>query len=265
MDNNKFKAVLGIVVALVLIPVLSSLYGIIPAIAAILLVVAAVIVLIVLGVKKPGKKEEEIKQKQLCSDIKSISIKARGKNYVISEGSGFGIDDNLQTGLMSYIEHGIWKIEDNGESGDAPVEIRVPRSFIPEVLEINAEKGNVISRISFAGLVRINNYDGETDIQKICADEIYAETGRGKVNITSSLSGEAKFVCGSGSIKAAFENAAEEFNVLVMTGMGNVRVGNEIFGNERRIGRIENYTDQNINVKCGMGSVEIDFGGRDAV
>lgn len=264
MDDNRFKAVFAVVVALVLIPVINSFYGIIPAAAAILAAAAAIIVLIVLGIKKPDKKGSGI-ETELCSDIRSISLNARGKNYVVSEGAGFSIDDNLQTGLMSYIENGVWRIEDNGETGDAPVEIRIPESFIPEVLDITAEKGNIISFIPFAGLVRINNYDGETDIRKICANEFYAENGRGKINITSSLSGSARFVCGSGSIRVNLENEAEEFNAEAMTGMGNIRIGNEVFGSERRRGKIENNAEKNIEVSCGMGSVEIDFGGQDTI
>lgn len=261
MDDNKFKAALGIVVALALIPVIHSLYGIIPAAAAILAAAAAITALII---KKPDKKGRGI-ETELCPDIKSISVIARGKNYVISLGAGFDIDDNLRTGLRSYIENGVWKIEDNGEIGGEPVKIRVPEGFIPKALDITAEKGNVISLIPFAGLVRVNNHDGETEIRKICADEIYAETGRGKIDITASLSDSAQFVCGSGSIRVIFENDLEEFNVEAMTGMGHIRIGNEIFGSKRRRGRIENNAKQNITANCGTGRIEVDFGRQDAV
>ncbi|MDO5397023.1 MAG: DUF4097 family beta strand repeat-containing protein [bacterium] len=267
MDNNKFKAVLAAVAALVIIPVINSLYGKINAAAAAAVAAAAIIVLVILTVKKPNKKGNDI-EPELCSDIRSISIGARGKNYVISAGDGFSIEDNLQTGIMSYVEKGIWRIEDNDDSsntlgtaaGSAPVEIRIPAEFVPERLEITAERGNVIVLIPAADSVRINNHNGEAEIRKIHTKEIYAETGKGKVKINLSLSGSAQFVCGSGSISAVLENNAEDFNAEAVTGRGSIRIGSELFGAERRSGRIENNAEQNIKVSCGMGSVEIDFG-----
>lgn len=264
MDNNKFRAVLAVVVALIVIPVINSLYGKIPAAVSAVIAAAAIVTLIILMIKKTNKKGNGI-EPELCSDIRSISVRAIGKNYVILSGEGFSIDDNLQTELRSYVENGIWKLEDNGESGDAPVEIRIPEGFEPEMLDITVDRGNVISFITAAGSIRINNHNGEAEIRKIRTNAICAETGKGKINITSSLSGSAQFVCGSGNIKAVLENEAEEFNAEVMTGMGNARIGNEIFGGERRRGRIENNAERSIKVSCGMGNVEIDFGRQDAV
>lgn len=262
MDDNKFKAVLAAAAALVLIPVISCIYGRVPAAAA--LSAAAIVVLIFFAVRKPNKKETG-KEPEVCSDIRSISVTARGKNYVISTGADFSIEDHLQTGIMSYVENGVWKAEDNGEPGSAPVEICVPEGFAPQRLEVTAERGNVIVLIPAADSVRINTHDGETEIRSIHTGELYAEAGRGKITIGAFLSGSVQLVCGSGSIRAELENEAEEFNAEAMTGMGSIRIGSEFFGSDRRRGRIEHNAEKNIKASCGMGSIEVDFGRHDAV
>lgn len=264
MDGNKFRAALLAVVAAVAVPVINSIYGRLPAAVSTAVMAAAIIMLIVLIIKKPSKKGSDI-EPELCSDIKRLSVNARGKNYVISAGAGFNIDDNLQGGLMSYVENGVWHIEDNGEKGNAPVEIRIPEDFVPERLEITAETGNVIVLIPAVDSLSLNVRDGEADIRRIRVGNIAAELGKGKINLTAVLSGSARINCGSGSVKALFENSAEEFNIEALTGMGSIRVGDEMFGKERRKGSIGGSAEKNIRLSCGMGNIEIDFGRRESV
>lgn len=264
MDGNKFRAALLAVAAAVVIPVINSIYGKLPAAVTAAVTVTALIVLIVLIIKKPQTKGRDI-EPEICSDIKNISLTARGKNYFISTGTAFNIDDNLQTGLMSYVEKGVWHIEDNGETGNAPIEIRLPEDFIPERLDISIETGNVIVLIPSASSLRLNVHDGNAEIRRIRIGDLFTEAGKGKINLTAVLSGSAQINCGSGSVNALFENTSEEFNIEAMTGMGSIRIGDEVFDKERRKGSIGGSAEKNIKLSCGMGSIEIDFGRRESV
>lgn len=262
MDGNKFRAALLAIIAAVTVPIINSVYGKLPAAVSTVIVAAAFIFLIVLIIKKPSKKAA-LPHTELCSDIKKLSIAANGKNYVISAGTDFQIDNNLQSGILSYIEGGVWHIQDNGEAGNAPVEIRVPEDFVPELLEITADTGNVMVLIPAVAALKLSVHNGEASIRKIRTGDIFAEAGRGKIDLTAELSGSAQISCGSGSVKAFIENSADEFNIEAVTGIGSIRVQDEVFGKERRKGSIGSGAEKNIRLSCGMGSIEVDFGRRE--
>lgn len=258
MDGNKFRAVLLIVVSAILIPVIYSLYGNIYAGAAAIIAIAAIAVFIILVVKKP-KTDDEKKKSDVCSDINSIALKARGKNYVITSGSGFNLEENLQKGLMSYVENGVWCIEDNGEKGDAPIEICVPDGFVPQKLSVSAEDGNVMIKIPSVRKLELKIQGGNAEIYDLKVYSMNIDTGKGSVRAAVKLFGSSEFNCGSGSIYVNIDSDMQNFNFNAETGMGSIKINDEEFNSGRRSGTVDNNSDNVITTRCGMGKIELNF------
>lgn len=258
MDGNKFRTALLVVVAAIFIPVIYGLYGRMYAGAAALITVAAIVLIIVLIVKKP-KTDDKKKASDVCSDIKSISLKAKGKNYVIVSGAGFRLEENLQTGIMTYIENGVWNIEDNGEKGDAPIEIYVPNEFVPDMLSVSAQDGSVMVKIPSVKKLELQIQGGNAELYDLNAHSMKVEVGKGMVKAQVKLLGSAEFICGSGSIYGAFKNEEQSFNYNAETGMGSIRIGNEEFNSARRSGIIDNNSEYTISASCGLGKIELNF------
>ena len=256
MESTKFKMGLLIIAAAVIIPVLNALYGMLPAVVTAAIVIISLIILVIYTLKRP-KDGEGVSG--ICSDIRGIALTARGKNYVISTGTGFNIDDNCQDGIMSYVDGNVWRIEDNGVQTSAPVEIRIPAGLALDEVSITAYNGNVIASISAAREVKLDIHDGTADMKAGEIHNMGAVCGEGRLDVSAGVIGSVGIGCGSGTVRAELDNEEDYFNIEAVSGMGSIKVGDEMFGGTRRFGRIDNNSEHDMKVNCGMGYVEISF------
>ena len=258
MEDNKFKFILLIVAAVIVIPVLNAIYGIIPALITAVIVIAAIVFLIVMLKKHPVKKT--IEETELGSDIVSVMIEAKGRNYVISAGDAFLLEDSAQGPMLTFVEDGVWHIADNGDRMGVPVEITVPADFVPRELTLMVAGGNIVSGIRNADKAHIDVHTGSAEIRELRADSLRASVGNGTLSFEGAVVVDAKLLCGVGTLDAKLRNSEDYFNIEASCGMGSLTVGSESFGSDRRIGNIDNGSNYNMEVSVGMGRAQVSFG-----
>lgn len=256
---QKSKRNIAVIAAfLVAVPVINGIYSLIPTpiVGFIMLISAAVIVISFISTKRHSPDWVP----ELCSDIRGIIIETNGRNYIISEDYYYSIDDNGFDGVMSYIESGIWHISDNSDAVDAPVEITVPHDNGPEFFNAELNRGNMFINSLHVKSAVFNAHTGHTEIHSLKAENLNVSAGHGKVDIDASINGNSSFICGDGSVNAMLNNNPNDFNISVQTGKGTVHVGKELFGEGNRNGNINNNAASDINVRCGLGNITINFG-----
>ena len=258
MEDNKFRFILLTVAAVIIIPVLNAVYGIIPALITAVLVIAAIVFLIVMLKKHPAKKT--IEETELSSDITSIMIEAKGRNYVLAPGSGFLLEDSAQGPMMTFVEDGVWHIADNGDRLNTPVEVTVPADFAPKELTMIVTGGNIVSSIQSADRAHIDVHTGSADVRGLRTDSLQASVGSGALCFEGAAAVDVKLLCGMGTLDARLRNSEDYFNIEASCGLGSLVVGSESFGSERRVGSIDNGSNYSMEVSVGMGSAKISFG-----
>lgn len=226
------------------------------------LVLVLIALLVIKLVRKPDDKSEvRSSGVETCSDIQNLDIRLGAGRFVIEQGSGFRIEGGE---LKSRIENGTWHIsrditEKLAEAGQI-VTITVPSSFTAGKATVLLGAGELLIRGLSAYETDFNVSAGNMEVRGLYAKQLNVKCGVGRIAAEASLHGSANISCGMGDASIKLTNRAEEFNYSASVGLGRVVVGGrEMNGN----GQTEQYTNApyDINIKCGMGNVRIDFGG----
>lgn len=260
MNSKNLRTVLILALAALIIPVINSVYEILPRPVWVLCVIAGIALLVTAVVLGKKQKKEPNKNTELCSDIKIIMLETNGRNYIISEGAGYSIDDNGFEGVMSYIERGIWHICDNSQTVSAPIELTVPKNAVIGFFKAELNRGNIFINSLKVRSVAFSVHTGRAEVHSLITDTLDAEAGNGAIILDGAVKGNVKIACGGGNIKMELDNDITDFNITVQTGRGTARAGEEIFDERRRTGTIDNGAAQAMSISCGLGRVDVDFG-----
>lgn len=101
---------------------------------------------------------------------------------------------------------------------------------------------------------------GVLEIEKLSAGEAEFEVGAGSVVLHElEADREIAITCGMGSVEMTMSGEKEDYNYELEVGMGTVSIGGSEFGGMAIEKTIENSAPKNMDIECGMGSVEIYF------
>lgn len=225
------------------------------------IVLVLIALLIIKLVRKDDKSEFKSSGVETCSDIQNLDIRLGAGRFVIEQGSRFGIEGGE---LKSRIENGTWYIsrditEKLSEAGQI-VTITVPSFFTAGSAVVRLGAGDLLIKGLSAYEADFNVSAGNMEAYGLYAKQLNVKCGVGRIKAEASLHGSANASCGMGDVSIKLTNRADEFNYRASVGLGRVVVG----GREiNRNGQTEQYTNApyDINIKCGMGNVRIDFGG----
>lgn len=98
------------------------------------------------------------------------------------------------------------------------------------------------------------------EIEKLSAGEAEFEVGAGSVVLHEfEADREIAITCGMGSVEMTMSGGEEDYNYELEVGMGTVTIGGSEFGGMAIEKTIENSAPKNMDIECGMGSVDIYF------
>ncbi|MCC8169676.1 MAG: DUF1700 domain-containing protein [Oscillospiraceae bacterium] len=265
-DNQKEGSVWLYVLIVVLalgfgIPVLNLISGWFSAVTPLLLLVIAAIILVKVLRNKSRGYEERGEYIQTCSDIARLDINLGAGKYVIEQGNAFKIDGG---NFKSYISGGTWYISDNISGGIGANQrittITVPEYFTAESAKIRLGAGNLLIKKLSAYMMSLEVSAGNMEASDIYAKGLNMKCGVGRMKVGASMHGDVTVNCGIGDVSLKLTNREDSFSRNISVGLGKVSVGGqEISGNGKSA--YNNGAPYNMNVKCGVGNVKIEFGG----
>lgn len=97
------------------------------------------------------------------------------------------------------------------------------------------------------------------EMEELRAKELELEVGVGSITADMLKADKISLTCGMGSIEMTTEGHPEDYNYNLDVGMGSVVIGENEFGGMAMEKNINHNAAKNMEIECGMGSVEIDF------
>lgn len=244
------------------LPVLKLLGGFIFSATSILVLIIIVLVLITALRNKSRSYEQNASYVQTCSDIAGLDINLGAGMFVIEQGDGFSIRGGR---LQSNIAGGVWHISgssvDSGHihpSDEMITTITIPNCFTAETAKIRLGAGNLLIKGLSAYTMKLEVSVGNMEGEGLYSKNLNIKCGVGRMKADASMHGDVNISCGMGDTSVRFTNRAEEFNCITSVGLGKAVVnGQEIRGRSVN----NNGAPHNMNIKCGMGNVRVDFSG----
>ncbi len=242
------------------VPLLDLLGRVAASIASILVMALIAVVIIKLLKRKDNRNVIVSSDFEVCSDIHSLDIRLGSGMFVIEHGEGFNIDGD---GLQSVIKGGTWYI-----SGDVTdnignskiITVTVPDNFTAKDAKIKLGAGNILIKGLAAYTMSLEVSAGNMEASGLYAKELNIGCGVGRVIAGAGMDGSVNISCGVGEVKLMLTNREEEFNIGASVGLGKVYAGGrEITGSGKCASM--GGAPYNMDIKCGMGSVRVDFGG----
>lgn len=218
------------------------------------------IVIIKLLKRKDNEKVIVSSNFETCSDIHSIDMQFGLGMFVIERGDGFRIDGD---GLQSRIKDGVWYISGDiiDNIGNSKIiTVTIPDNFTAEAARIKLGAGNILIKGLAAYAISLEVSAGNMEASGLYAKELNIVCGVGRVVAGTGMAGGVNISCGVGEVELTLTNREEEFNIGASVGLGKViAAGREISG----MGKCASMSgaQYNMDIKCGMGSVRVDFGG----
>lgn len=244
------------------IPILSLAGSLLSSAASVLILIVIAVVLIKVLRNKSRSYEERGAYVQTCSDIARLDINLGAGMFVIEQGDGFSISGGK---LQSNIVNGVWRISgsvvDSGHihpSDESITTITIPNYFTAETAKIRLGAGNLLIKGLSAYSMSLEVSVGNMEAVGLYSKDMNIKCGVGRMKVDASMHGDVSISCGMGDTSVKFTNRFEDFNCTTSVGLGKAIVN----GQEIRGKTVNNSgAAHNMNIKCGMGNVRVDFGG----
>ncbi len=245
------------------IPLLNFAGGIIRA----LFPIAALILIAVLLIKSLKGRDKNIAAEttpvETCSDIKSLDIRLGGGMFVIQTGGAFNVSGR---NFKSEITNGVWHISGSsssiGQNHEAPTDtstvvITVPEGFTAERARVRLGAGNLLIKDLSAYSMTIEVSLGNIEAQRLYSTDMEIRCGVGRIKAEASMHGNVKIQCGMGDAFLKLTNKTEEYNIATKVALGRISLNSH----DVREGYVQSpNASYNMDIKCGMGNVTVDFG-----
>lgn len=219
---------------------------------------------------------DEDKVYSISGDIHSLKLDIAAADLKIVTGDALAVESNLaeltvkdSDGVLTVTQKSRFGINYNG----AFLTITLPENFTFEDADITTGAGKVtigdlrcnsLQLELGAGAVRIDYLYSKSDAQiKAGAGELVIdggalqdlelELGVGKTDLSVYLSGDSKIQCGVGQTQLTL--IGKNYTIDVDKGLGSVTID----GQDMEDGQIYGSGSNAIDLKCGVGSVDIGF------
>lgn len=189
-------------------------------------------------------------------DVTYIDAVLRNGYFVICRGDAFMLD-NENIPVLSYIDNGIWHIESDPD----PMAKGYFRLYIPydyDLYKLKIHSLNSTVKIVSISVTEAEIYNDNSDISisSMGVRNIYMKIGKGSIYADISPELSTYINCGFGKAQIKLSGSAEDYKIRSKHGAGSVKVGGHIVCREW-----ENCinSDNEVVIKCGLGSVQVDF------
>lgn len=242
------------------VPLLQFLGDVLSSALSVLVLILIAILLYRLLKKKQNDTALIAEEIQTCSDIQNLDIRLGAGKFVIAQGDSFKIDGAEVT---SRISDGIWYVSRDiaggiGVKSAEIITITLPSFFTANNALIRLGAGELLIKGLSAYDMTLEVAAGNMEARGLYAKKLSVKCGVGRLQADAAMHGDIDISCGMGEAEVKLANRAEEFNCNVAVGLGKVVVGGSEINGENQTTADSSY---NMNIKCGMGSVRVDFGG----
>jgi hypothetical protein len=217
--------------------------------------------------------------------VEGDQFQIRGENLV---------DEKFETN----VENGTWYIKDHRKNKlplfdhDLPlngiswskdnsprITITLPKDFVADNITLKVHAGEVrantvrAKRGAFsvgAGTLKVDRLQiledskyqvgvGEIIVEQIAAGNVQIVCGVGEVQIDGTITGESEIQCNIGSVALNLQGKREDYSYLIDSSIGDITIGNESVGGFGKNKRIDNNSENILDIQCNIGEVTIDF------
>lgn len=186
-----------------------------------------------------------------------LEIKYHSEDFIKLE---VGKNDQMQCFIEDNtvkIIGGLFKDNTNLDSG---MTVYLPEEFIYDKLTIEVGAGSINADALLAKEAVIDVGMGNVEISDMSVGSLEAYVGMGNIEMQGTINEDVVVDCGMGQIIMDISGSSEDFNYELDCGMGSLSV--EGVFSIAGIGEqsIENNATKDMEISCGMGSVEVAFG-----
>ncbi len=173
-----------------------------------------------------------------------------------------GVDIAKKLKLKQYVEEGELKIESDAKIKNGPVGtiyVYVPEGYTFSEASVDIGAGYVYIEDIHAEELSVETGAGETEIADFTARDAEFQCGAGTISVAGTVTGDVDIECGMGEVDFMADGSMEDFNCNIECGMGSIIWGDEEFSGIGGTKTINNHAPKNMDIKCGMGNVEVSF------
>ncbi len=207
-----------------------------------------------------------VEEKAQADGTVDLEFEGFGKcKYFVEDGTLYveafkGLNVNTQTGLVTEIEIKVPK--DFGLKGlDAKVGAGLMNLDDLKVGELEAEvaAGELVVKRVAAGAVTVDIGAGAATIKDAIVKNLDVNVSMGECVFEGKVEGDLEAECAMGNIELVIDGKEDAYNYDVNCSAGTVRIGDYDYAALGASKEINNGAAQNMEVKCSMGQIMIEF------
>lgn len=192
------------------------------------------------------------------SGITCIEAELRNGYFIICRGDDFLLD-NENIPVLSYTEKGVWHIvSDPDPAAKGYFKLFLPKWYDPYKLKIKSYCSTVKIISVSATEVEIDNDNSDVSVSDMNVRNIYIKLRKGRVRAQLSPSLSTYINCGFGDADIKLSGKRDDYRIRSVRGIGTVMIDDKPVAREW-----SSSTESNneLVIKCGLGSVRIGFEG----
>ena len=187
------------------------------------------------------------------SDSNQIEVSTRNMDpQLLEDLSIYRDEDTLE---ICAQDTRLWKNIAKNNAGE--LIIHVPDNL--EGISTSLGTGTLYMRDIRTGELDISIGTGTADIQGFEAGEVSASAGTGSISLQGSVNSDLDLECGIGTIEFQDSGKMTDYNYSVSCGMGSIQIGDDEFTKPAGNQNINNHAGKEMDIECGMGTVNIAF------
>lgn len=203
------------------------------------------------------------------TDVTSLDWDIGAGEVIVTQGDSFSVqvegDDSSK--FRSWVEEGEWVIESKYNERFRPMNdrhfvmnITLPKDFVAREIDISIGAGTLTADLLRSRELSMEVGAGQIEVDLMEAQDTDLSAGMGQINVNSSrLTGEISLDSGMGQIDVEIEGKDADYGGSYDVGMGAVWVGGHGGSGLASSGSWNPQATNRIEVKCGMGQVNVNF------
>lgn len=232
-------------------------------------------------------------------NVENIDFDIAYGDVEIVEGDSFNIDSEgyMEDDLETYVSNGTWYIKESLEDGynifglnlslkqiiswnddfTPRITITVPEGFVAGSFNMIIGAGSVeadiikasegyfdveagrlyIGQLNITDKSTYNVGAGEMVLEDVTVQDITLDCGVGNIQIDGSITGDNEISCGIGKVELDIDGDKRDYSYDISVGIGSVQIDGNNYHNLNST--IDNESDNNLTLDCGIGNITVDF------
>ncbi len=130
--------------------------------------------------------------------------------------------------------------------------------LVADTINLHVDAGEVVAEcIEAKEDMSIDIGAGRVEFVNLKADNLDVNCGLGEAEISGTISDKVEAKCGVGRISMQLEGKEEDYNYKISCGLGSVTVNGVNYSSLSTDKKINNHSDREIDLDCGIGEIEV--------